>query len=382
VSMQLSTLEEEKEKPILEPFLSGIARATNRAGRATHTFCFGAQMLIGLTLILTAYYQLPIPMVVSNDMILLSGKEVSKQKSWITSVANFQSPEKFCRSNPYVKDWDDSKFLKAAESLVSFRSNQNDFALERHWKAEGWGRFDASPSTVPCNDFARFPLDPIIDGGKWLCGISSLKKGCIIYSLGSNAQFDFEYLMVENTPCEIYTFDCTVSETETRFPKDLQKKGLGRIHFFPLCVSDGSKKTPKPSYRTLRQLAQDLNHTNIDLLKMDVEGFEYRVLAGLFTDALEASKAASELERSLDFLPMQISFELHTRTDLIPEASGLIDEQSSRAFDGWYNFGGLSAGDMQIFWNQLTDLGYAVVSRENNSGFSGGAEFTALRVFC
>ena len=52
-------------------------------------FFYGAQIVIGLSLLfLTVYYRFPIPVVVPYDVVL-SDRDVSKQKSWITSVTIF-----------------------------------------------------------------------------------------------------------------------------------------------------------------------------------------------------------------------------------------------------------------------------------------------------
>ena len=95
---------------------------------------------------------------------------------------------------------------------------------------------------------------------------------------------------------------------------------------------------------------------------MDVEGYEYRVVQDVFADALRGE--------GLAFLPMQISFELHWYSYLVSNATGLNSET------------GLSAGDMQIFWMQLSDMGYVPVSRENNYVWGLAAEFTVVRAFC
>jgi hypothetical protein len=314
------------------------------------------------------------------------------QPRWATSVARFRHPSLHCTSNYYLADWDGARFRAAAGGLVAFRASQNAAALERAWHAPGWGRFDASPPLTACAGLARYPSDDLtLDGAKWLCGLRSLAPGCVIYSLGSNAQFDFEYLMVEHTPCEVHTFDCTVDARAPSFPREeLAARGRGRVVFHPLCVSDGSSSSGgsgsgSGAYRTLRQLTRALNHTTVNLLKMDIEGYEYRVLEGLLADTMGeggGSEGGSAGGGGLDYLPLQISFELHTRSNAL-QAAGLNDPpRAAPPPEGWYNTGGLSAGDMQVFWSQLTDLGYVVAAREDNAGFQGGAEFTVVRAFC
>jgi hypothetical protein len=81
---------------------------------------------------------------------------------------------------------------------------------------------------------------------------------------------------------------------------------------------------------------------------------------------------------------MQLVLELHARSGHVAGALALLDppDPAAKQKVAWYNRGGLSAGDMQVVWTQLTDLGYVVVKRDNNVGFHGGAEFTLLRAFC
>ena len=308
------------------------------------------------------------------------------------SVASFRSPDRFCRANPYLSDWDDARFLSAAEGLVAFRASQNGVALEEKWRAPEWGRFDASPGAQPCVHLARYPPDPAVeDGYKFLCNLASLRPGCVVYSLGSNGQFEFELLMAKATPCSIFTFDCTLKDPTAAAAQIAAAAGGGRVHFLPTCVgaSDGERFEAgvahsggggggggSPDFRTLSTLMAQLNHTRVDVLKMDIEGFEYRVIEGLFAEVLRSGDDR--------FLPMQLVLELHARSGHVAGALALLDppDPAAKQKVAWYNRGGLSAGDMQVVWTQLTDLGYVVVKRDNNVGFHGGAEFTLLRAFC
>ncbi len=305
-------------------------------------------------------------------------------------MAAFRSPDRFCRANPYLSDWDDARFLSAAEGLVAFRASQNRLALEEKWRAPLWGRFDASPGAQPCARLARYPADPAVeDGYKFLCNLAALRPGCVVYSLGSNGQFEFEQLMAQATPCSVFTFDCTLKDPAAAAAQLAATAGGGRVRFLPTCVgaSDGehfgagagagsarSGAPGGPEFRTLPALMAQLNHSRVDVLKMDIEGFEYRVLEGLFAEALRGGDDR--------FLPMQLALELHARSEHVAGAAALLDPPGPNAKGAWYNSGGLSAGDMQVVWTQLTDLGYVVVKRDDNVGFHGGAEFTLLRGFC
>ena len=49
------------------------------------------------------------------------------------------------------------------------------------------------------------------DGGKWICSAEKFlsKPGCVIYSLGSNAETSFETDVALETECDIHVFEPT-----------------------------------------------------------------------------------------------------------------------------------------------------------------------------
>jgi Methyltransferase domain len=193
-----------------------------------------------------------------------------------------------------------------------------------------------------------------------LCNLPALTEGCVIYSLGSNAKFEFEMEMIFRTPCEIYTFDCTKDPLPDLHP---------RIHYHMLCLGDSDDPTSR--YRSLSSIAAQFGHSKIALLKMDIEGFEYTVIESLYRGVTLAGGAPG----AALVLPAQISFEQHYRSAM-PLA---------------WNDGGawppielqsLSTGDMAITWAQLADMGYVVVSREDNVECQWCVEWTIVRAFC
>ena len=284
----------------------------------------------------------------------------------LPALSAFVRPESWCTANPYLSTWGPEDFLAAAESLLQFRSTQNTVALDGPaWRHPGHLRFNATPLPVRCAPLGRYPLvdapgEP--DGGKWLCALDSLRPGCVIYSIGSNGEFSFEYDMVLSTPCEIHTFDCTVEPKD--LPADLDRRGAGRVHFHPWCVGLPGGQSG-PNFYSWEELTAKLGHAQVDLKKIDTEGAEFRVFETLFANALRG--------RSLSLLPMQISMEVHAFSPWVPSAAALNSHEHG---------GGMSAGDMQVLWTQLVEMGYAVVSRDDNKRWGGGSEFTLVRAFC
>ena len=114
--------------------------------------------------------------------------------------------------------------------------------------------------TCPPNyELIRF--GPIWEGGKWICLPAWYTKPCVIYSWGSNGDFEFELAMHTRRPyCEIHTFDCTINPGN--------KPAF--VHYHLLCLG----KDPGQTYW---DILRQLNHTQVApvLVKMDIEGWEW-----------------------------------------------------------------------------------------------------------
>jgi FkbM family methyltransferase len=271
--------------------------------------------------------------------------------SLLQSVKRLSEPFFWCRSNPFIKKWNDSHFQVAAASVVEYRSSIVFRTHEMTWNAHHLHThkpFDSLPSVVPCADEVYTDTD-----AKVICGLSHLTYHCIIYSLGSNGNFIFEEAVSESTPCEIHTFDCTVSED--KLPSVLPS----RVTYHSICLGSDDDVTSK--YRSLGSIMKEFGHKRVDLLKMDIEGFEFQVVEALY---------ASFLREGGRSLPHQISFEQHYR--------GLGDSNPA-----WSNYPlGLSAGDMAVLWVDLTDMGYILAGRNDNPGCLHCSELSAIRAFC
>ncbi len=126
------------------------------------------------------------------------------------------------------------------------------------------------------------------DGPKFACGVDyvhELYKGkegtdgnCLVYSIGSNNQIDFEVAVKEQIGCEIHTFDPTLKApfVGDRYA-EFHPWGLGK---------DGEvvKFKTKFTTKSLESIMKELNHINrkIDIFKIDCEGCEYDVMPPVF----------------------------------------------------------------------------------------------------
>ena len=116
----------------------------------------------------------------------------------------------------------------------------------------------------------------------------------------SNGQWGFEEEIHRATNCITNTFDCTVSGNP-------RKPNIDSIHFYPFCVSSKNEVRDRREYMTYSQLIEKTGMTKPSaLFKMDVEGFEYDVMAQMLDEA--------EKNDNMHMLSSQISLELHYAT--------------------------------------------------------------------
>jgi Methyltransferase domain len=111
------------------------------------------------------------------------------------------------------------------------------------------------------------------DGGKWICGLERLaqQSACIVYSIGSKGQYDFENAVAAMAPnCKIFTFDCTFKPSTV--PPAVTA-------YYSWCLDVENRLVDHlGETRTLQNLSTTLGHKHIDLLKIDVEGYEWAVI--------------------------------------------------------------------------------------------------------
>ena len=154
----------------------------------------------------------------------------------------------------------------------------------------------------PFRDFYRCPgivekVGAISDGGKWVCGVDTLLQhpGCVIYSFGSNGDTSFEETMLEKTKCSVWTFDPTLDASNLA-----KVNAVAGLNFTSVGLADmdgemaiAGKVLP---VRTLHTLMRERGHTWVDLLKMDIEGWEWTVLDGIIRKGSPLPVSQAQIE--------------------------------------------------------------------------------------
>jgi Methyltransferase domain len=116
----------------------------------------------------------------------------------------------------------------------------------------------------------------VSDGHKWICDPHRLafENPCLIYSIGSNGDFNFEVEMSHIAPnCEIHTFD-----PGNYTPWKLNGDSIN-ISYHEWGIKSTGKLQHDQPYKSLPETLAILGHNNtkIDVLKIDCEGCEWEV---------------------------------------------------------------------------------------------------------
>jgi len=132
------------------------------------------------------------------------------------------------------------------------------------------------------------------DGGKWICGLSRLadKKDCVIYSFGIDWDSSFESEVLSRTKhCEIWGFDAIQEQFGSQITEG-DSKIRSRAHFRQLQLGpkDSHASGDSPKIYTLQNLMRANGHTHIDILKIDVEGWEFETLKSLVSSYIDTEE--------------------------------------------------------------------------------------------
>lgn len=149
--------------------------------------------------------------------------------------------------------------------------------------------------------------------GGWDIIPNSLNVNSVIYAFGVGLDISFDLSLIKKYGCTVHGFDPTPRVAEwlrTQYlPNDFKFHPIGLsdedgvlIFYTPedknnishtISPSLGSEAIEVPCQK-LKTIAQMMKHDHIDLLKMDIEGFEYKVLDNMLADNLRPKQLLIE----------------------------------------------------------------------------------------
>jgi len=210
----------------------------------------------------------------------------------LSAIGSFLSPSILGRDkspDSYVKDARlDSIFrniwLRKTAKHDRYRARRSELTLSKDFsKVPIRLAYDFFEPEWNCEDEVRFGSDLVSDGDgpKFTCGVELLNSldECIVYSIGSNYDFSFEYAVHNTAPhCVIHTFDGTLNLTERALPDDLGDKNI-HFHNQNVVAEDCHAQSSVPSL-CVADVLKKLNHEHktITWLKVDCEGCEFTVM--------------------------------------------------------------------------------------------------------
>jgi FkbM family methyltransferase len=143
----------------------------------------------------------------------------------------------------------------------------------------------------------------------------------IVYSFGIGEDVSFDLGLIERYGCRVHAFDPTArslawarsnvdhllwqvhpigiaaTDGEAEFTSPANK---GHVSFFRAGDSAAHGQEPvRLTVRSLPTIMRDLSHDRIDLLKMDVEGFEYEVLTSMLEMSVRPAQIAVEFHHRM-----------------------------------------------------------------------------------
>ena len=188
-----------------------------------------------------------------------------------------------------------------------FHANRNITMLRKHYEtAERYDSFG--------------------DGPKFVCGVDTIRArrvgaapdddGCLVYSVGSNNNVDFEMAVHKFLGCETHTFDPTIG----KFIGD----EFATFHQWGLGVDGVKSKDRGHAWegKSFETIVRSLGHEGrtIDILKIDCEGCEWQTLPPLF-DAIAAGTITVH----------QIQIEMHIKVKVSTAKRDAFFEKLDRA---------------------------------------------------
>jgi len=162
------------------------------------------------------------------------------------------------------------------------------------------------------------------DGGKWTCGLSRIaeKPDCIVYSFGTNYESSWENeVLARSRNCQIWAYDSTTGSYGPR----VDRGNHHRVHFqrFGLASIDAHGPQDSPKAYTLESLMAANGHTHIDLLKIDVEGWEFDIMTSIVKPYMLANKPLPFGQLNLEMHVWNKNFEEFLSWWEMLEAAGL-----------------------------------------------------------
>lgn len=166
------------------------------------------------------------------------------------------------------------------------------------------------------------------DYGGWYAPTHDLGPDSVVYSAGIGQDISFDKALITRCGCSVYGFDPTPATIDFVATQFKEQSLSHKFHFNPVGLWDSERElqffAPKTrgwvgSYsalnlqgteeqesisvpvKRLSTLMREHGHTRIDLLKMDIEGAEYRVIEEIIVNMIPIRWLCIEFDQPVPF---------------------------------------------------------------------------------
>lgn len=160
----------------------------------------------------------------------------------------------------------------------------------------------------------------------WTIAAGTLQPGAIVYSLGLADNVEFDLNLIRDFGSEVHGFDPTPASVEwiqsQKLPPEfhhhavavaghdgtlnfsLPDPGMGSCASAHLAANAGTVTVP---CKRISTLMSELGHDHIDLLKMDIEGTEYEVIAEILSNKIQINQILVEFHHRFPVIGMEMT---------------------------------------------------------------------------
>jgi hypothetical protein len=225
-----------------------------------------------------------------------------------------------------------------AKLLEAYKKTPDAFLKEYHGLARTF-LFDA---IIDAKNMVR--VGTFADGGKWVSDPQSLKTGTVVYSFGAGVEISFDAEMAGLYGCEVHCFDptpslqpdfahCRPGQPVGKGTFSFHALGLGPVSLDPEKADDLVLEDQKCKVKRLSEIATELRHSHVDILKIDIEGGEMAALPEIIASGTLKSLSVKQLLVEFHLLDDEHWGSFVKIIDLLRERGYLLFRKEFNPFD-------------------------------------------------
>lgn len=187
----------------------------------------------------------------------------------------------------------------------------------RYCKYQIYRLIGLMPLRAPYSKVSKVRLGS--DYGGWVIAKEYLNADSVVYSFGVGTDITFDLAMIDLYNLKVFAFDptpgCATYINSLSLPSNFVFSSYGlasenKLEKFYLpnnpnfishskTPTDNNSKFIEVEMKRLSSFMRELGHTRIDLLKMDIEGFEYEVIDEILQEGLDITQILVEFHHEM-----------------------------------------------------------------------------------